>query len=144
MSSFFATGTSRRNSPAWCKKGMFTGIDPMINALPATLSAYARWTGTDSAGSYNVIETFKMRRNPTGNGWVGESSKSGTNVLLEILDSTDPDRANVTVTLRFNTTPHDWHTWLNVPTNARPPWGTTTLNYADGSTILLTEAQALA
>lgn len=144
MSSLFATGTRRRNSPAWCKKGMFTGIPPTINQRPATATAYARWTGIDSGGSYNVIETFRLRRNETDTGWIGESSNTGNNVRLEILDTLDPSRVNLNLILRIDTSIRNSHPWPNVPTTTRPPWGTSVLAYSADPTIELAEVQALA
>lgn len=144
MSSFFSTGLSRRNGPAWCKKGMFVGIPPTINQRPATASAYARWTGIDSGGSYNVIETFRLRRNATDTGWVGESSNSGNNVKLEILDTADLTIVDVLLNVRIDTAVMNSHLWPAEPTTARPPWGTSVLNYSDGHAITLAEVQVLA
>jgi len=144
MSSLFSTGLARRNGPAWCKKGMFVGIPPTINQRPATATAYARWTGLDSGGSYNVIETFRLRRNATDTGWVGESSSSGNNVKLEILDTTDLTTVDVLLILRIGTAVMNSHLWPTEPTTARPPWGTKPLAYSDGSAITLAEAQVLA
>jgi len=144
MSSLFSTGLSRRNGPAWCKKGMFVGIAPTIHQRPATANAYARWTGIDSGGSYNVIETFRLRRNATDTGWVGESSNYGNNVKLHILDTPDLTIVDVLLILRINANMIKSHPWTEVPTSTRPPWGTSLLNYSDGETITLAQVQILA
>jgi len=123
---------------------MFVGIPPIIDQRPATANAYARWTGLDSGGSYNVIETFRLRRNDTDTGWQGESSNHGNNVKLEILDTPDLTLVDVRLTLRIDLNEINSHAWPTEPTTARPPWGTKTLAYSDGSTITLAEAQVLA
>ncbi len=124
MTSHFATGTSRRNSPAWCKKGMFSGIDPTINGRPATATAYAQWTGVDSGGSYSVIESFQLRRNDAGNGWSGHSSTTGSNLSIEILDTADPNFVDVHLHLRIDTALRNSIQWWDVPTTYHRAWGT--------------------
>lgn len=123
---------------------MFTGINPMRNGLPATLTAYARWTGFDSGGSYDLIESFRLRRNQPDTGWYGESSTIGDNLSLEILDTDDPTEVYVRLILREDVWPMNHHVWPVVDITLRPPWGSELLTYIDPPGYEILEVQILA
>jgi len=144
MTSLFATGTKRRNSPSWCKKGMFTTIAPTINERPKTANAYVQWTGHDSGGAFEIIESFRLRRNVTDSGWYGLSSNDGDNVTLDVLDTLDPAIVNVQLNRRYGTTQRATTTWPLVPTTFRPPWGTNMCRKSYESGIDVAEVQILA
>lgn len=86
MASHFATGTSRRTSPAYCKKGRIPGTPPMQGNFPSTLNAFAQivTSGSGYAISLNVL--VKLRRNATNNGWEGETTGLAYNARIEIDD----------------------------------------------------------
>jgi len=123
---------------------MFIGIPPIVNDKPVTLNAYARWTGISSGDSYNVIETFRLRRNQTDTGWSGASSRTGHNLSLDILDTDDPTEILVRLLLREEAWPIDHHEWPVVDIRLRPPWGSETLTYVDPPGYELLQVQILA
>lgn len=144
MSSHFATATTRRNSPSWCKPGMFTGIVPTVDGKPATVSAYARWTGDYYGIPFDVIETFALRRNQANNGWAGESASSGKRVTIDCLDTALPDQVDVTLNLYDDDSPYDSFTWRSESNTVRPPWGTKPLNRVNPPEKQLVEVLLLA
>lgn len=143
MTSHFSTGTTRRASPAWCKPGMFGGIVPTVDGRPATINAYARWTGDYYGDEFNVIETIQLRRNPLNNAWAGESAVSGKRIKIDCKDTADPNFVNVTMYLYDGSAPYDVLWWFNVPTTWRAPWGTQRLINTAGGHRDLVETQLL-
>lgn len=144
MSSTFATATGKRNTPSWCKAGMFGGIDPTVNGRPTSLSAYGRWTGDFYGDLYNVIETFHLPRNPTNDGWAGESAPTGKRIRIECADSALLTIVSVTLILLDDDAIVDSFTWHNVSTTKRPPWGTEQLFQQMPPHAQLIEVQLLA
>lgn len=144
MSSKFATSTGKRNTPSWCKAGMYPGIDPTVNDQPKTATAFARWTGYDSSGPYNIIETILLRRNATDNGWYGASWNTGDNLAIDVMDTASPTIVDVHLTRRLDTLELATITWLQIPTTFRPPWGTAQLTNPHGSGGDQIEVQILA
>lgn len=144
MSSIFATSTGKRNTPSWCKAGMFTGIAPTVNGLPATATAYARWTGYDSSGPYNIIETILLRRNAADNGWYGASWTTGDNLAIDVMDTASETLVTIHLTRRLDTLELATITWPPTPTTFRLPWGTRQLSNPYGSAGDTIEVQVLA
>ena len=144
MSSIFATSTGKRNTPSWCKAGMYPGINSMVDGRPKTATAYARWTGYDSGGPYNVIETILMRRNATDNGWYGASWTTGDNLAIDVMDTATPTLVDVHLTRRLNTIDLATVTWPLTQTTFRLPWGTRQLTHPHGSGGDQIEVQILA
>lgn len=124
MGTKFAANSKRRNSPAWCKKGMFTGITPEVDGKPVVLAAYARWSGTLYTVSFDVIDTLRLRRNGAGNGWEGETAPTGDRLKMEVLDTPNPQIVHVHLSLFRDNNYWDDFTWHNVTTQAHKPWGT--------------------
>jgi hypothetical protein len=104
---------------------MFTGIPPTINERPATVTAYVRWTEGASVDWFDVIETFQLRRNASGNGYYGKSGNSGPNVEMLIADTLSFTRYDVNIILRKDAVTISNIAWLDVNVTFRPPWGTT-------------------
>ncbi len=123
---------------------MYSGIVPIVDSKPATLSAYARWTGDYYTVSFNVIETFPLRRNLNDNGWNGASATEGKRLTIECLDTADVEHVHVVLRLWDDDNNFDTHTWYNVATTKRPPWGTKPLIEQDPHERELVEAQLLA
>lgn len=144
MSSIFATSTGKRNTPSWCKAGMYTGIDPMVDGRPANLNAYARWTGYDSAGPYNIIETIRLTRNSADNGWYGTSWISGDNLAIDVMDTASETLVDVHLTRRRDTQEMETATWPLTPTTFRMPWGTKQLTTPPDAYDVTIDVQILA
>ena len=87
MASHLSTGTSRRNSPAYCKKGQYGGIVPTVHGLPKTLNAYAyfRWHGTGIDATLN--ELVHLRRNASDTGWEGRTLKGDYRLDVTVMDT---------------------------------------------------------
>lgn len=143
MGSLFATNNTRRNSPAWCKEGMFTGIPTPLDARPLVLSAYAQWSGDFYGESFNVITTLDLRRTVAGDGWDGWSASSGKRILMQVRDTSDPALVDVTVRLFENGIEYEEQTWEDVLVTYNKPWGTILLRHDEPPESNPIEAQIL-
>jgi len=123
---------------------MFTGIDPTIDGRPKTANAYVHWKDIDSAGYYDITESFTLRRNATANGWYGVSSNEGDNVSIHLFDTADRQFVDVLLNRRSGTIIHSTITWLHVLTTFRAPWGTKLLTWLNVPMTTLNELQVLA
>lgn len=122
---------------------MFGGINPTVDGRPATINAYAQWTGDYYGHLFNVIATFQLRRNASNDAWVGESATHGKRIKLESHDTPDPNLVDVRIYLYDDDAPYDLHEWPNVATTTRPPWGTKPLTHTAAPHRDLVEAQLL-
>lgn len=124
MPSHYSTGTSRRNSPPWCKKGMFTGINPTIDGRPAVLNAFVNWTGDYYGEPFAVITTVHLRRTPLNDGWTGDSAATGKRVHVAVADLATDEAVDVQARLYNDDVQFDAVTWYTVTTRFARPWGT--------------------
>ncbi len=117
MSSHLATGTKRRNSPAWCHAGMYGGILPFINGMPAQLNVHVNWKGHYSAGSWHVVENVKLTRSKTHALWHGESPIAYYCTHVEVRENTPVNgKAFVKVAIHhFETEITHWTWTFNMP-----------------------------
>lgn len=127
MSSHFATSTHRRASPAYCLKGKWAGVAPMINARPTSVNVFVKWYDEISTDKLNFTETIHVNRNVSNNGYSAWSGASPPRIGISIADLVDLDRYDVTINVDL----FGWimynHTFPNVHVRFRQPWGTTLL-----------------
>lgn len=129
MGSVLSTGTKRRQSPSWCKKGMWGGIPLLIAGLPATLVCYANWYQKLYGVHVHVTETITLTLNPDTKDWEGASSNEGENLYVSICSLEEADHYDVELTLRQGTDLVDSHTWHNVTIPPGRPFDTGALKH---------------
>lgn len=126
MASHLSTGTSRRNSPAYCKKGQYGGIVPTVHGLPKTLNAYAyfRWHGTGLDITLN--ELVHLRRNASDTGWEG-TTKDGTSHLdVTVIDTPNPTKFGLALDLYAGDVLIDTAGWIHIQPANVERWDTGT------------------
>ncbi len=131
MSSLFATGVKRRQSPAWCKKGMYPKISGQIDGRPALLNAYANWNELSSAREIHLIQTFNLSKVPTLVEWYGSFSDAGPNLTLKVTGTPTSDTYLITLCLRQDLMTIDTATWPAVGIPLPEPWDTSWLELVE-------------
>lgn len=129
MTSLFATGVKRRNSPAWCKKGMYPKILPVVDGLPAALTAYARWHELSSGREAYLIETFQLHRVTGSETWYGDSYQYGSNLAVLVDQVPTTETYHLTLYLRLDQLDLDNVTWPAVEIPTPEPWDTGLLTH---------------
>lgn len=74
MSSHFASGTSRRASPAYCLKGMWDGISATIDEKPARLNILGQWSSDYSGPAIELVHLYRLLYDPVAGLWSGEAT----------------------------------------------------------------------
>ena len=113
MASLLSTGTKRRASPAYCKKGMWGLIPPLIAGKPVRLAVFARWTEKAYGLNIELIESFQLSYNAGTGDWTGASGDQGENLAVEICSLVEKDRYDVELIFRQGTTQTNQHLWAN-------------------------------
>lgn len=127
MSSLFATGVKRRQSPAWCKKGMYPKISGQIDGRPALLNAYANWNELSSGRELYLIQTFNLSKVPSAVEWYGSFSSVGPNLSLRVTGSPTSDTYLIILCLRQDQHTIDTVHWPAVEIPLPEPWDTSWL-----------------
>ncbi len=127
MSSLFATGVKRRQSPAWCKKGMYPKISGQIDGRPALLNAYANWNELSSGREIYLIQTFNLSKVPSVVEWYGSFSDVGPNLTMRVTGSPTSDTYSITLHLRQALVIIDTVSWPAVEIPLPEPWDTSWL-----------------
>lgn len=126
MASHLSTGTSRRNSPAYCKKGQYGGIAPTLHGLPKTLNAYAyfRWHGTGLDITLN--EVIHLRRNASATGWEGTVTDGTSRLEVTVMDTPDDTLFGLGLELFHNDILIDTAGWTHFQPPGIARWNTPT------------------
>ena len=144
MTSHFSTGTTRRNTPSWCKPGMYRAVLPYVDKRPATITAYAKWFGPFASEQIDMTETFQLRRNAAGNGYHGASTAQPPRLILTLKDHTDLRYYDVVLAVDLYGSVLITQTWYNVDVTRRLPWGTGIIRRVHIPRIRFIETQLLA
>lgn len=131
MSSLFATGVKRRQSPSWCKKGMYPKIGGQIDGRPAALNAYANWNELSSARQIHLVQTFDLRKVAGQVEWYGSFLDVGANLSLKVTGSPTSDIYTITLCLRQDQVTIDTHVWPTVEIPLPEPWDTAWLEHVE-------------
>lgn len=127
MSSLFSIGAVRRQSPAWCKKGMYPKTLSSIDGYPSGLQAYAQWHEISSGRQVIRLETFRLTRIPGQPEWLGVSADVDYNLHLYLAQTAPPATYSITLSLRLGQEIVDSIEWSPVAIPQPEPWDTGTL-----------------
>lgn len=113
MSSHFSSNTRRRNSPSWCKPGMFPKIPAYVDDRPAAMNAFARWYDPLGTDQLDLTEVIRLTRSTTFNGWTGVSAETGYNLKIEIREYPNRTTYDLNLYARLGQIHVDDMTWIH-------------------------------
>jgi len=121
MASLFSASAKKRASPAWCKKGTWIGLVPLIFGMPRKMATYARWKQDHCAVNIDLIESFQLSFDPDTRDWTGASGDKGPNLAVEIATLDEENRYDIELMLRNDQVVIDSHTWSSQIIPAKRP-----------------------
>ena len=129
MASLFSSSAKKRASPAWCKKGTWIGLVPLIFGMPVKMAVFARWKQDHCLVYVDLIESFQISFNSDTKDWVGSSGNKGPNLAIEIATLDEANSYDIELMLRNNQDVIDSHTWSNQTIPAKRPLDTGRLEH---------------
>lgn len=126
MTSRLSTGISRTNSPAYCKKNKFIGIDPMVNGLPRTLTSFASYRFVASGFDIDANEVINLRRNVSGTFWSGFVTDGTDTLTVNLTDQPTPGEYEMELSISRAGVPITSSTWSHIQPPGVDRWDTGT------------------
>lgn len=96
---------------------------------PSGINVFVRWFNDVGTDYIDFSETMHAVRNVTNDGYTAWSGPTYPRIGVEVRDTAELDRYDVTVHVDIWGWITESHTWFNVDVSFREPWGTTLLAY---------------
>ncbi|GAG05768.1 unnamed protein product [marine sediment metagenome] len=122
MSSKYLPRTTKRNTPPWCKAGLFPPIPPITAGVPDYLVAYLVWKDPDLVPPADLTASIKLGWNADENKWMANQAGPGHSLGAYVQQQNGSDQYTLSVELWTDGVLAESHEFENVNMGPDFPW----------------------